>query len=142
MAPDNVGLEILDAVEQEAAPVGLGELRDSLEALDGIEPARPPEEVEVEAGLRVDGREDALPAVDHPVELVGRPAVEDSRGEASDREELARSGDATRERQGLADPAPIRQLVRQGPRRVVIAPLGRGVHSTSSRCHFGGLPPS
>ena len=66
MAPDYVGLEILDAIEQEAAAVDLGELRDAIEALDRIESARPSEKVEVEAGLRVDGREDALPTVDHP----------------------------------------------------------------------------
>ena len=142
VAPDDIGLEVLYAVEQEGPAIGPGKLRDPLQPLDRIKPPRPPEEVEVEAGLWIQGREEALPAVDNPVELLGCPPVEDRRGEASNGEELTRAGDAARERQTLADPAPIRQLVGKGPGRVMIATLLRDIHSMISRCHAGTLPPS
>ena len=138
-APDDVGLEVLDARQQEGAALLLGELRDAVETLGREQRGGAAEQVEVEPGAGVEPGEDALPAAEDLVELVGGAAVDDGRGHAGDAEEFAGAGEA----EGLRpEPAPVGQLVGERPGGLVVPPLGLEVHSRMSTCQALGLPGS
>ena len=138
-APDDVGPEVLDAGQEEGAAVLLGEPRDAFEALGREQRGRAAEQVEVEPGAGVEPGEDALPASEDLVELVGGAAVDDGGGHPGDGEEFAGAGEAERVR---LEPAPVRQLVGERPRRLEVLPFGPEVHSRMSTCQALGLPGS
>ena len=70
MAPDDIGVKVLDAGEEVLAAVLLCDGGDAGEGRILLEPARPPREVEVDAAVGVEAREEALPAVRNLVELL------------------------------------------------------------------------
>ena len=137
--PDDVGPQLLDSALEETPALLLGDGGEPVKAFDGRQAAGSAEEVEVEPGVRIEAGEEAEPAAEDLVHLLGSPAVDDGLRELRDGEQLAAAGQA----EGMVpEPAPPGELLGQAAGRFVVKAFGLEVHSMRWRCHLAGLPAS
>ena len=94
----------------------------------------PAEQIEVEARVGVQPREQTLPAAQHPVDLFGRTPVDHGRRKTPGRDQLARAGQAGT---AVLEPAPVGQLLGQRAGRLVVPELRGDPHRPLriTRCH-------
>ena len=125
--PDHVGIEVLDALGQErlALPSRHGRDVGTTGLLRAADRERTSEQVEVEAGVRPESRQQPLPETQYAVDLFGRPPVGHGGPDPGRRHQFARSGQA-----GVAiiEPAPVGQFLGQGARRPVGPEFLTGPH--------------
>ena len=126
MAPNQEGLHLPDSTGQEAASLVLGKLADvAAELPDLVQPTGPAKEIEVEPGTRTHVGEQALPAVQYPIQLLGSPPVDFHGRQPADGHKLTGASEAgVRIRQ----PPPIGDLFSERSRSVVVPGFGIHVH--------------
>ena len=111
-APDDVGVDVLDATAEERVPLPLRQAGDIRRRRPEIERRRPALDDPRHPHLGRQPRQHPLPAPAHRVEVLRRPAVDNDGCQRAYRDQLAGAGQAG----PLVDPPPVRQLVRQRPR--------------------------
>ena len=133
--PDQVGLEPLDAAREKRAALTLGDRYDAgALVVRGLGHTWPAEQIEVEARVSVQTREQPLPAAQHPVDLFGRTPVDHGGRQPSGCDHLARAGQAGT---SVLEPAPVGQLLGQRAGRLVVPELRGDPHRPLriTRCH-------
>ena len=89
----------------------------------------------MEARVRTASGEKPLPAAQHPVDLIGGPAVDHRRRQSGGRHELARPGQAGA---AVLEPAPVGKLVGQRAGGVELAALRGGVQRLLRMTRYQG----
>ena len=133
--PDQVGLEPLHAAREKRAALTLGHRYDAgALVVRGLGHTRPTEQIEVEACVGVQPREQPLPAAQHAVDLFGRTPIDHRGRQPAGRDQLARAGQAGA---AVLEPAPVGQLLGQRAGRLVVPELRGDPHRPLriTRCH-------
>ena len=100
----------------------------------GLGRGRATEQIEVEARVGVQTREQTLPAAQHAVDLLGRTPIDHRGRQPAGRDQLARTGQAGA---AVLEPAPVGQLLGQRAGRLVVPELRGDPHRPLriTRCH-------
>ncbi len=133
--PDQVGPEPLHSAREKRAALTLGHRYDAgALVVRGLGRGRATEQIEVEACVGVQPREETLPAAQHAVDLLGRTPIHHRGLQPAGCDQLARAGQAGT---AVLEPAPVGQLLRQRTGRLVVPELSGDPHRPLriTRCH-------
>ena len=137
--PGQVNLDIPHPPRQESPPLAPGKSRYALMLVRILESSGPAKEIEIEPRPGIDTGKHPLPALQHPVQLVGRSSVEDYGRESAHTHQLARACQAGA---AVLEPPPIGQLLGQRARRFVVQNFVGDIHWMSryqgESTHFPG----